>query len=243
MLLRVGTDSELSWRTWRSKPWFIGRGEWSWRGFPLSFGKEIWRIKQMKLTRLFLWLTLKLKRRELQILTTLLAWKRKIVSIFDSDCIRSVVICVYWSSDTSARSVSIKGSEKLEATFKSLKLETEYKISIHCDYGGVVVQCGTATVYTALPIKLTEMNSQLYVYEGRSGGEGWYRQEENCKKGAGTLVSFGTRDEEELLRPALIASLTTKFKYFWIGLNMCRQKKGKRLKWTRQINGRHHFCL
>ncbi|XP_037798467.1 uncharacterized protein LOC119593586 [Penaeus monodon] len=123
--------------------------------------------------------------------------------------------------------VSMTSSPYMRHDFWYMSMEKQYSIALTCHFGGVSVQCGSYVLYVDKPLQWSDVNERFVVYaEGRGLG-GWEHQEMECRKGAGTLVSLATYEEDERLLTALVAKGTPPhLDAYWLGLNMCPDYDG-----------------
>ncbi|XP_076066282.1 uncharacterized protein LOC143039806 isoform X2 [Oratosquilla oratoria] len=126
--------------------------------------------------------------------------------------------------------------------FERLGLNEHYTVHLTCDFGGAAVSCGTMSVFTAPPLHWSRLEGEVVVYSKRAREASWDEQEEQCRKREGALVSYGTFEEDNLLRPALFSEdgvVKNTFSSYWHGLSMCHDRNNGESNWSDGSEWRH----
>ncbi|CAL4075433.1 unnamed protein product, partial [Meganyctiphanes norvegica] len=128
--------------------------------------------------------------------------------------------------DLDVQNMTVDGNEVgFMWLFEQLYIENFYWIEIICNFGNISIKCGSKTIFTEKPLYLSELNERIMVYTSVEDGAGWAEQENNCRQGAGNLVSLATDIENGLLEP-VVGGRNTKDEEYWLGLNMCLDNTG-----------------
>ena len=95
--------------------------------------------------------------------------------------------------------------------FTGVELNQVYTVSLTCKFGDRSLACGTSHLSTAPPALV--VGNTVYTQMGVA--RSWGESREECRAGAGYLVSLGNRSEEERVLGSVGASDV------WTGGNMC----------------------